>query len=210
MKNKIGIVLGLLIQFGVYYGCQTTLMQNGKILRVIQGNIIMSQCQAIVNAANEQLAVGAGVCGAIFKAAGWNQLQQACDVYLLKNGVRCPTGQVRITDSFNLKSHGILKIIHAVGPDCRVIIDNEMQDYLLEQTYKNVLLCAQENKISSIAFPFISSAIFAFPKQRAAKIALETCMQNLFDNATVKIVEFVLFGKDDFDLFCEMLSDTNV
>jgi O-acetyl-ADP-ribose deacetylase (regulator of RNase III) len=174
-------------------------------LIIEKSDITKSPAQAIVNAANAQLEGGAGVCGAIFKAAGWDKLQAACNKYALKNGERCPVGQARITDSFNLKHLGIRSIIHAVGPDCRIVKDEARQDALLMGAYKNSLQLADQNKIQSIAFPFISSAIYAFPKERASYIALKTVFEYARKNKTsINSIRFALFSQEDFELFCKV------
>ena len=177
-------------------------------LIIEQGDITHSKVKAIVNAANEQLAGGAGVCGAIFKAAGAQQLQTACNKNAATNTVRCPTGDAKITSSYALKSRGIDYIIHAVGPDCRIITDETMQDDLLQKTYNNSLVLADQNNINSLAFPFISSAIYAFPKERAAQIAINTIIDyvSLHEETThIDAIHFVLFSVEDYDLFCATL-----
>jgi len=175
-------------------------------ITIEKGDITHCPVDAIVNAANEQLLGGAGVCGAIFNRAGWDSLQAACDKYPAHSTVRCPVGQARITESFNLKSCGIKYIIHAVGPDCRAIKDKPQQDSLLAQSYKNSLLLAENHNVTSIAFPFISSAIYAFPKERAARIALEAIYEYIQNSPTqLTSIHFVLFSQDDFDLFCKTM-----
>jgi O-acetyl-ADP-ribose deacetylase (regulator of RNase III) len=175
-------------------------------------DITKSKVEAVVNAANPQLAGGGGVCGAIFTAAGWNKLQNACNEYPVKNTVRCPTGQARVTDSFDLKAHGINYIIHAVGPDCRVITDPAQQDDLLKKAYMNSLILAETLQTKSIAFPFISSAIYAFSKERAARIAIESVCQYIQENkeSALKSIHFALFLQEDFDLFCKIISEKAV
>lgn len=176
-------------------------------ISIKMGDITQSSCQAIVNAANEQLLGGAGVCGAIFNAAGWYDLQKACDNYPAYNTVRCPAGQACITDSFALKTRGIQYVVHAVGPDCRMIKDPKQQDTLLEAAYKNALIIADQNGIKSVAFPFISSAIYAFPKERACEIALKTVAEYTKSNSTsLEKIEFVLFSQVDYDLFYKMFA----
>lgn len=157
---------------------------------------------AVVNAANKELLGGAGVCGAIFKAAGWDKLQAACDQYPAQNDVRCPIGSARITSSFDLKSRGIDYIIHAVGPDCRIITDESQQNSLLSSTYKNSLMLAEQHSLQSLAFPFISSGIYGFPKQRAAHIALKSIVDYINNNPSkINSIYLVLFSQDEFDLF---------
>lgn len=177
-----------------------------KITLILEkGDITQCSTQAIVNAANEQLQGGAGVCDAIFNAAEWHKLQSACNQYPEHNTIRCPTGQARITESFGLKKNGINYIIHAVGPDCRIIHDEQEQDLLLTQTYINALTLAENYTIKSIAFPFISSAIYAFPKERAATIAIKTVLEYAARHTTIASFHFVLFLQEDFDLFCTVL-----
>lgn len=181
---------------------------NNINLIIQKGDITASKTEAIVNAANEQLLGGSGVCGAIFDAAGWQELQDACDKFPKEGNVRCSTGDARITESFNLKNAGINWIIHAVGPDCRIIKDTKEQDTKLRFAYFSSLLLAKQKKIKSIACPFISSAIYAFPKDRAAKIALQAVADfikwiNPYYGNLIESVHFVLFSQEDFDLFCK-------
>jgi len=182
---------------------------NGTIIRIQKGDITQCVSDAIVNAANPQLLDGGGVCGAIFTAAGNQQLQGACNkIPCDALGVRCPVGQARLTKSFNLKTRGINHIIHAVGPDCNKITDPKQQDILLTSAYSNSLRVATEHGVTSIAFPFISSAIYAFPKPRAAKIALQANIEWLKANKTsIKVVNFMLFSDEDYNLFCSTLKD---
>jgi len=174
---------------------------------IFYGDITRSNVEAIVNAANEQLLGGGGVCGAIFAAADRAQLQVECDKYPIcpgTNTVRCPTGQARITSSCALAKRGIQYIIHTVGPDCRKIFDKQEQDELLTKTYESALALADQHGITSIAFPFISSSIYAFPKERAARIALETINKYILEHKNMtclKQVNIVLFIKDDYNLF---------
>jgi O-acetyl-ADP-ribose deacetylase len=181
-----------------------------KRIVIDKGDITKNKSQAIVNAANENLLGGAGVCGAIFNAAGWDQLQKASDVYKKSGTVACPTGQARITDSFKLKQQGVKNIIHAVGPDCRIIKDEKQQNDLLAKAYKNSLKLAEDYALESIAFPFISSAIYAFPKERASRIALQTCAKKLKESNKVQEISFVLFSQDDYDLFVNTMKKLNL
>ncbi|MBR5640834.1 MAG: macro domain-containing protein [Firmicutes bacterium] len=120
---------------------------------------------AIVNAANEGLWAGSGVCGAIFRAAGHRQLQEACD----KIG-HCDTGSAVITPGFDLKAK---YIIHAVGPVWYGGMEGEPEK-LFGAYYKSLELAA-ENGCTSIGFPLISAGIFGYPKDKAWKEALSAC-----------------------------------
>lgn len=203
--KKIFIALLAVSLFQNSFGKEVFNITSHKKIVIEKGDITKSHTQAIVNAANEDLMGGAGVCGAIFKAAGWNQLQNACNVYKKKGSTTCSTGQARITDSFDLKKYGIQYIIHAVGPDCRIVTDEKTQNDLLRKSYESSLKLAEDYELTSIAFPFISSAIYAFPKERASKIALDTCINMLQDLAHVQEVHFVLFSLQDYDLFVKTI-----
>ena len=128
-------------------------------------NIIDLSTDAIVNAANEGLRAGGGVCGAIFKAAGHDQLQEACNQI-----GHCDTGFAVITPGFNLNSK---YIIHAVGPQWSDGDHHEPQ--LLYGAYRRSLELAQENGCHSIGFPLISAGIFGYPVDQAWRKAIQSC-----------------------------------
>ena len=119
---------------------------------------------AIVNAANEQLMQGGGVCGFIFNAAGASKLQKACD----RIGF-CNTGDAVITPGFDLCDH----IIHAVGPIYINGLENEPQ--MLYNCYRSSLNLCRENDIHSVGFPLISAGIFGYPVDKAWRKALQSC-----------------------------------
>ena len=119
----------------------------------------------IVNAANSRLAMGGGVCGAIFRAAGPHELQNACDEI-----GHCPTGGAVITPGFALKAR---YVIHAVGPIWQGGNNHEAED--LYGCYRSSLDRAYENDCHSIGFPLISSGIFGYPKEQAWRKALQSC-----------------------------------
>ncbi|MBO4604449.1 MAG: macro domain-containing protein [Clostridiales bacterium] len=120
---------------------------------------------AVVNAANSRLAGGSGVCGAIFREAGWEKMEKACDEI---GG--CPTGKAVITPGFDLPAK---YVIHAVGPMWSGGSRNEPE--LLYSAYENSLKVAKENGCHSIGFPLISAGIFGYPHMDAWKIALTAC-----------------------------------
>ena len=120
---------------------------------------------AIVNAANEGLWAGGGVCGAIFRAAGHDRLQEACN----KIG-HCDTGSAVITPGFRLKAK---YVIHAVGPVWRGGNDHEPE--LLYGAYYRALELAKENGCASIGFPLISAGIFGYPLEKAWEVAIKAC-----------------------------------
>ena len=139
---------------------------------------------AIVNAANEDLWAGGGVCGAIFRAAGYDQLEAACDEI-----GHCDTGSAVVTPGFNLKARFI---IHAVGPIWYGGDNGEAQK--LYGAYRKSLELALENGCRSVGFPLISSGIYGYPKSEAWKIAILACRDFFRDklDADMRIVFAVL------------------
>ena len=129
------------------------------------GDIVEEKADAIVNAANEQLAQGSGVCGAIFRAAGERDLKAAC-----KKIGGCETGGAVLTPAFKLPAK---YIIHAVG--ARYKDGKHGEDRLLYGTYRSALGLAQMNSCSSINFPLLSSGIFGYPVEEAWDIAIKAC-----------------------------------
>lgn len=139
---------------------------------------------AIVNAANDGLWAGSGVCGAIFKAAGHKKLQAACDAI-----GHCDVGSAVITPGFNLKAK---YIIHAVGP--RWIDGEHYEPQQLYNAYQSSLKLAKENHCHSIGFPLISAGIFGYPLPDAWNIAVHACLDFIERNPDydIKIVFAVL------------------
>ncbi len=133
-------------------------------LRAIQADITTLAVDAIVNAANERLAMGGGVCGAIFRAAGAEALAAACAAI-----APCPTGQARITHGFALTARFV---IHAVGPVWRGGGANEAA--LLASCYRESLRLLRGAGGRSIAFPAISTGIYGYPADQATRIAVAT------------------------------------
>ncbi|WVZ56834.1 hypothetical protein U9M48_007310 [Paspalum notatum var. saurae] len=149
---------------------------------------------AIVNAANERMLGGGGVDGAIHQAAG-PELVQACrKVPEVKPGVRCPTGEARITPAFKLP---VSRVIHTVGP----IYDMDKHpEVSLKNAYENSLKLAKENGIQYIAFPAISCGVYRYPPKEASKIAVSTAQKFSED---IKEVHFVLFSDDLYNIWRE-------
>jgi O-acetyl-ADP-ribose deacetylase (regulator of RNase III) len=148
----------------------------------VQNDITKMETDAIVNAANRRLRVGGGVCGAIFRAAGVEKLQAAC------NGLGpIETGQAVITDGFKLPAK---YIIHTAGPIYQGGTHGE--EALLRSCYMNSLQLAKEHGCKSIAFPLISSGIYGYPKEEALSVAEEAIGDFLTSNEMD--VYLVLFG----------------
>jgi O-acetyl-ADP-ribose deacetylase (regulator of RNase III) len=152
-------------------------------IEVIEGDLTQLRVDAIVNAANERLARGGGVCGAIHAAAG-PQLEQEC-----RTLGGCPTGGAKITKGYNLPAQWI---IHAVGPIWRGGGAGEAQR--LAQCYCQSLELAKQHGIESIAFPAISTGIFGYPREAATEIALTEVRKFLAKDTSLKKVIFVCRG----------------
>jgi len=136
-------------------------------ITAVQGDITTLAVDAIVNAANLVMLGGGGVDGAIHRAAG-DELFEAClKVPEVRPGVRCPTGEARITPGFKLPAKFV---IHTVGPVYRDGQHGEPEK--LASCYRNSLALAVENGCQSIAFPCISTGIYGYPKEEAAAIAV--------------------------------------
>lgn len=141
-------------------------------LKIVRDNIVHMQTDAIVNAANERLAPGGGVCGAIFSAAGYEQMERACEEIGF-----CKTGSAVITDGFALPAK---YVIHAVGP---VYADgNSGEEEKLRSCYRASLAVAKEHALSSVAFPIISSGIYGYPKDKALSAAVSEIGDFLMKN----------------------------
>jgi O-acetyl-ADP-ribose deacetylase (regulator of RNase III) len=140
---------------------------------------------AIVNAANEALAPGGGVCGAIHRAAG-PELARACAAI-----GRCPTGEARLTPGFRLPAK---YVIHAVGPVWRG--GGEGEAPLLASAYRSALRLAAEHGVRSIAFPAISTGIYGYPLDQATSIAVSAVREAVHAGSSVQRVVFACFSSD--------------
>ena len=149
---------------------------------VYRGDITQLHVDAIVNAANNALAGGGGVDGAIHRAAG-PELLQACR----KLG-GCPTGQVKMTRGFNLPAKAVL---HAVGPVWQGGLHNEAE--LLASCYRNSMRIVAEQKFISVAFSAISCGVYGYPVSQAVDIAVREVKNNLGSNPQLQQVIFCCF-----------------
>ena len=136
-------------------------------IKIIKGDITTLAVDAIVNAANQVMLGGGGVDGAIHRAAGKELFEACLKVPEVRPGVRCPTGEARITPGFKLPAKFV---IHTVGPVYRDGAHGEPEK--LAACYRNSLALAAENGCQSVAFPCISTGVYGYPIQDAAKIAV--------------------------------------
>ncbi len=165
------------------------------IIDVIKDDITRLDVDAIVNAANSRLAGGGGVDGAIHRAAG-PELPVAC-----RDIGGCPTGEAVITAGFLLPAK---HIIHTVGPVYRGGHRNEPE--LLANCYRNSMLLAAQNNVSTIAFPNISTGIYGYPKEEAARIAISEVKKFMDENTTPQRVIFVCFDDENYQIYSSVLS----
>lgn len=160
-------------------------------LKAVQADITRLSVDAIVNAANETLLGGGGVDGAIHRAAG-PQLLAACRaVPEVRPGVRCPTGEARLTPGFRLPAR---YVIHTVGPVWQGGQRGEPER--LAACYRNALRLAQEHALASIAFPAISCGVYGYPIEQAVEIAVRTVRASLPQTPAVREVVFACFGEE--------------
>jgi O-acetyl-ADP-ribose deacetylase (regulator of RNase III) len=164
-------------------------MPSAPTLRLEIGDITHSAVDAIVNAANERMLGGGGVDGAIHRAAG-PRLREAClAVPETRPGVRCPTGEARITPAFELPCRYVL---HTVGPIYEST-EPTAAAAALRSAYRACLSLAESHGIARIAFPAISCGVYGYPLDEAAEIAISTCMAH--QASAVLEVRFVLFSE---------------
>ena len=161
-------------------------------LTIVRNDITKLKVDAIVNAANTDLRMGGGVCGAIFGAAGAERLQAACD-----NLAPIQTGEAVITRGFALPAK---YVIHAAGPVYRD--GKQGEETLLRSCYKNALDLARKHGCESVAFPLISSGIYGYPKDQALTVATSAIGLWLSNNDMDVIL--VVFDKASFALSREL------
>ena len=161
-------------------------------LQLVQGDITREEVDAIVNAANERLAGGGGVDGAIHRAAGPSVMEETDRLY--PNG--CPTGSAVATNAGQLPAR---YVFHAVGPVWRGGMRGEPE--LLSAAYEACLELATERNCRSIAFPAISTGVYGYPIDLAAERSLRTIRDFLVLRKTPELVRVVLFDSGAYSAF---------
>lgn len=170
-------------------------------IRLEKGDITKMEVDAVVNAANSSLMGGGGVDGAIHRAGGPAILEE-CKEIRSKRG-KLPAGEAVLTTAGEMPAD---KVIHTVGP---VWSDGEPDenDRLLAACYRNSLQLAQENGLSSVAFPNISTGLYGYPKERAAEVAIAAVREFLEQHDGPETVFFVCFDEENYQIYQERLSD---
>ena len=165
-------------------------------MQLIKGDITELDLDCIVNAANEKLIPGSGVCGAIHRAAG-KELAIEC-----KRIGHCGVGEARVTQGYNLKAR---HVIHTVGPIWHGGKHGENQ-YLFN-CYKKSLLLSTHHGIETIAFPNISTGIYGYPKELAAETAIAAVKQHQRSGRKLKEVTFCCYDEENYEIYNKLLKN---
>lgn len=169
---------------------------NHVQVEAVQGDIAnQTDITAVVNAANAQLQIGGGVAGAIHRAAGPSLAEECRPMAPIQ------PGQAVISGGHNLPND---HVIHCLGPVYGV---DKPEDRLLADCYRNALRIADKYKIDSIAFPAISTGAFGYPFEAATDVALNTVRESIPKLENVRIIRFVLFGKQDYRVYEKRLEN---
>lgn len=183
-------------------------MTGGKIIQanvnktkvqVVKGDITKEEVDAVVNAANNSLLGGGGVDGAIHRAGGAAILAECRNL----NG--CKTGDAKITTAGDMPAK---YVIHTVGPVYGIAGD--AAPGLLASCYRRVLEVAAQNGLKSIAFPAISTGVYGYPMESAAKIAIKTIADYATTQDNIALVRFVQFDEDAFNIYKKIFAQVIV
>jgi O-acetyl-ADP-ribose deacetylase (regulator of RNase III) len=172
---------------------KTAVQINHTLVELIEGNIIALDTDAIVNAANEQLSHGGGL-AALISRRGGPTIQKESHLWVQEHG-RVVTGSAAMTSGGMLKAR---HVIHAVGP---VYDDPSSSAELLASAVRSALQMADDHYLKSIALPAISTGIFGYPLQDAARVMMEATVAYLQGETELKRVVYCLFGQHAFEIF---------
>lgn len=168
-------------------------------IHLVRGDITKMEVDAIVNAANSSLLGGGGVDGAIHRAGGPEILNECKKIRAKQGG--CDTGEAVMTTAGNLPSK---KVIHTVGPIWSEGFEED-NDRLLANCYHNSLALAVSSGLKTIAFPNISTGVYGYPKERAARIAITAVQSYLEEYDNLEAVWFVCFDEGNYKLYKDLL-----
>ena len=166
------------------------------VIGVMHGDITRIQVDAIVNAANSSLLGGGGVDGAIHRAAGPKLLEEC------RTLGGCATGDAKITRGYDLLAK---HVIHTVGPIWQGGTTGEAE--LLAACYRRSLALAADHALASIAFPAISTGVYGYPREAAARIAIDTVSDMLMQTSSIERVVFCCFDRQTHDLYVERIEE---
>ena len=171
------------------------------VIEVMQGDITTLETDAIVNAANSSLMGGGGVDGAIHRAAGPALLEECIKIAKSRSPESpCPAGEAVITGAGKLKAK---YVIHTVGPVWHGGARGEAE--LLASCYRKSLLLAEENGIKSVAFPNISTGVYGYPKEKAARVAVDTVREVIEKTVNIERVILVCFDEENLALYKKLV-----
>ncbi|MFP4206996.1 MAG: macro domain-containing protein [Spirochaetaceae bacterium] len=175
-------------------GEETRITRDGVTVECVLGDIVRQpDVDAVVNAANAQLQIGGGVAGAVHRAAG-PELAAECRPYApIRPGEAVITGAGRLPNRH---------VIHVLGP---VYGMDKPEDKLLADCYRNALRRAEENRLSSVAFPAISTGAFGYPMNDAATVAMQTVAAEVGGLSTVSLIRFVLIDRRALETHAETM-----
>jgi O-acetyl-ADP-ribose deacetylase (regulator of RNase III) len=168
-------------------------------IEAILGDITALDVDVIVNAANSSLLGGGGVDGAIHRAAGPELLAECRRIAEARRdipGGPCPAGEAVVTGAYQLPCR---RVVHTVGPVWQG--GSRGEPALLASCYRNSLLLAEQEGLSSIAFPAISTGVYGYPKDLAAKVAIDTVKETLPSTPGIARVIFVCFDRENLRLY---------
>jgi len=179
-----------------------TELLNGRLI-VTTGDITKREVDAVVNAANSSLMGGGGVDGAIHRAGGPAILNECKQIRKHDYPDGLPSGQAVATTAGELPAQ---RVIHTVGPVWHG--GENQEDELLEAAYRNSLDRAAFDAMQTVAFPAISTGVYGYPKDRAARIAYKAVAEHLRRNTVPRTVYFVFFTEEDSTAFLSAIEDT--
>lgn len=170
---------------------------NAKVC-LVQGDITDMETDAVVNAANSSLMGGGGVDGAIHRRGGPSILEQCKRLRAREWPGGLPAGKAAVTTGGNLKAKCV---IHTVGPVWRG--GNQGEPELLAEAYRNSLKLAVSKGLKTVAFPSLSTGAYGYPIEQASRIALATVKDFLEREDNLDRVVFVLFSRDDLEVYVD-------
>ncbi len=173
---------------------------HGTVIRLVRGDITQQRTDAVVNAANPDLAPGGGVAGAIHRVGGREITERCADIRRQQGPL--PTGEAVLTPGGDLPASWV---IHTVGPVWHGGQGGEPE--LLARCYRSCLTLARDKGLRSMSFPSLSTGAYGFPTEQAAPVALQVVADFLMDNpGELYEVRFVLFSERDTALYAQSLS----